>query len=323
MPTLLTNPRLSPELAARIERRLGSGWSVRRRSDPTASAFYRARPTSLARVMPLVAFFAVIAMYVAVRWYESGSFERRRLALLGEIAERRAALGPRSGAVRGAVERRASELASARSVEELAAPEIRGDGLATWLGRPAEALRGRAPDLGSPATLASATTAVKDAFLLCLYAPPPSREPKEVLARVRGVNFGGTRLDELTPNVQRFQEANQGFAVLSPEVEDRIRKAEDEAVLHALERSFEAAPPEAPRRAASAELLLLVVDEMEPGHARVELVDLANDRVLLQTRRHPDTSRWPADRRALYGAQLEGCELALDVRELAAAGEPR
>jgi hypothetical protein len=52
-------------------------------------------------------------------------------------------------------------------------------------------------------------------------------------------------------------------------------------------------------------------------------VDLANDRVLLQTRRRADTSRWPVERRALFGAQIEGCELALDVRELAATGEPR
>jgi len=319
VPTLLTNPRLSPELAERIERRLRRGWSMGRLRDPNASPFYRARPASLARILPLVAFVAVVAMYLAVRWYESTSFERRRGALLEEISARRAALGPRSSDVRGAVERRASELAASRSTEDLVTPEISGGELATWLARPAVYLRGRACDLMTPTTLASATTAVKDAFLLCLYAPPPSREPKDVLARVRGVNFGGTRLDELTPRVQRFQEAEQGLAVLSPEFEEKTRRAVDDAVLHALERTFEAAPPEAPIRAAGAELLLVVVDEAEVNHATVELVDLANDRVLLRARRHPDTSRWSAERRALFGAQIEGCELALDVRDLAAA----
>lgn len=320
MPTLLVNPRLSPELAARIERRIGSGFRFGRRRDPHERAFHRARPASIGRLFPLIALAVVVALYGAARTYEGNALERKRTSLLDEIAARRAELGPEREAISVQVERWAAELGAEQGAPELVTPELASAPLLdARLARPAIYLRGRACDLRTKDALATAVTAVKDAFLLCLYAPPASREQKDVLARLRGVPFGGARLDELTPSVERWEPARDGLTVLGPDLERRARTA-DEATLRTIDRTLEAAPPDAAKRAARAELLVLVADETDANRSRVALVDLRASRLLLRTTLRHDTTRWPPDRRAALGATIEGCELALHVRRLAADG---
>ena len=62
----------------------------------------------------------------------------------------------------------------------------------------------------------AATTSTKDAFLSCLMEPPASSSEKDLLARTRGVSYGGAVVEDETANVRRFDEAVRGFAVLDP-----------------------------------------------------------------------------------------------------------
>ena len=157
-----------------------------------------------------------------------------------------------------------------------------------------------------------------------------------MLGKIRGVSFGGALVDAQTANVRRLVEAQVGFAVLGPAFAAEARAAEALAPLQKLAKDLEAAPIEAASRAASAELLVVVVDEIEDepprakparnedplgyraqerAHdARVALVDLASGRALLRLRRRLDASGRSERATTSYRAAVQGCDLALDVR---------
>jgi hypothetical protein len=87
------------------------------------------------------------------------------------------------------------------------------------------------------------------------------------------------------------------------------------------------APIEGAREAAKAGLLVYAMDEPgEPGGAteldgerahmvRVGIVDLTAAKVLLRVRRRVDPSGITPAKRSLYASGLDGCGLALDIRE--------
>jgi hypothetical protein len=336
VPTLLTNPRMAPSLRRRIEAQLGRP----RRNRPKRLQDSSARSPAMVIIVG-GALLVVVALVFLIRREESGELERRRRALLATTDSGRAELTEQQSAFLPRVERWVVRLASEQWADDEAAAELTTPGeLDTLLGRPAVYLRGVTPELLAPEMLREAARAsVKDAFLLCLLTPPPSSSEAAVLSAVRGVNYGGAMVDSLTRNVRRLHDAEAGLSVLAATWDSRARSADTPAAMKKLEAELEDAPTAAGFVAASAEVLVLVIDEPpsgvapaptvpgrekvsmlgrveeRPHEARVAIVDLEQDRLLLRLRRKVDAGARFPNARALHAAAVQGCGLALDVRE--------
>ena len=320
MATFLTTPSMNPALRARVERAV----SPRARARHNARGLGLARPFGggrqkgrLARLFPLLVAALLGGLGLASYRAERHAVAAERSALLDALTERRARLPAGHEGFVAATDRWINEAAREPDRTDLVAPAIKGHAaLEGWLRRPAVYIHlGAAAASGNPHALDDgAQASSKDAFLLCLLHPPAGTTERELLAKVRGVYFGGAKVDDETTNVRRLAEAHAGLAAVGPTFESALRGADELPQLRALRRDLEAAPLAEAARAAGAELFVVVIDE--GPEARVELVDLAGKSVLLRARRRlevPGTS--PAA--SIYREQLEGCSLALAVRRAA------
>jgi hypothetical protein len=314
--TFLITPRMNPALAERVERAV----SHRRRARHHAvalglrQAFPSGRKFGVKRTWPLLVAAAVAVFAVAVFVKDRRALEAERGALLGALAERRAALPAGHEGFLANADRWITHAASATEPEDLVEPALRQRGaLDGWLRRPAVYMHGLAADLRDPHRLDEAARASdKDAFLVCLTSPPPSSSERDLLGKVRGVYFEGAKVDEQTANVRRLAEARRGLAMLGPAFEASVRMAVDHGNLRVLRKDLEAAPIDQARKAAGAELLVVVADG--PGReARVALVDLTSQKVLLRLRR-PLEEQGNSPMASLHRGDLEACALALAVR---------
>lgn len=324
MPTFLTTHKMSPELAARIEasvrgHRPGGG-----------------KP-SAARLVGVLRLGAIALIVTITCWL----FLQRRRAQQ-ELEAERATLIDQVRRESGTVSRAEMELVTrvqtfvARSAGKYEgdslAPELRGAAaLAATLARPTVYFRGRLANVGSSVGFAeSAAASFKDAFVLCLLAPPASRSEKALLAKARAAHAGDDRMSPAA-HVERLYDAIAGFPVLAPAWEARVAAAETRSELKKLQTIFRRSPLQAAKRAAKAQLLLFVLDEPgdrkgpteldgeRPHHVRVGLVEVATQKLLLRLRRHVDPGWISAAVRAEYASGIDSCSLALDVRSEASA----
>jgi hypothetical protein len=333
---------MNPALRARIERAISSRTKARHVAKETGfgGAFTRPSPrrVSAARILPVVAIGIVILLFVLVRRNDERTLSEARAEVLTELAAQRGSLPSQSGSFLEKTHRRITEEAGASYLGDVVAPELLVPGeLDDWLARPAVYLRGATPELRDPAKLGeAAATSIKDAFLMCLVEPAASRSERDVMAKIRGVYFAGAKVDDDTANIRRLAEAQLGLAVFNPLFEQGAQSAEDVAALKKLGKELESTPIEAARLAITAELLILVADEIQepdpkkkavPGadalgyraqegahDARVALIDLTSGKVLLRIRRRVDASGRSERATALYRVAIQGCDLALDVR---------
>ncbi len=232
------------------------------------------------------------------------------------LDERRAQLPAGHRDFVAATDRWITEAAREPDAADVAAPSVKGSGaLDGWLRRPAVYVRLRAAEVGDAHALDEAALASsKDSFLVCLLRPPPSSSERDLLAKVRGVYFGGAKVDDETSNVRRLADAHVGLAAVGPAFETAVHSADGLTPLRKLRRELEGAPVAEAAKAAGAELFIVVIDEAK--EARVLLVDLAAKSVLLRVRRpleEPGTSPAAQIRRE----QLQGCALALAARRVA------
>jgi hypothetical protein len=197
---------------------------------------------------------------------------------------------------------------------DLVDPDLRAPGaLDAWLRRPAVYVHAAAAELRDPSKLDEAVRGSdKDPFLVCLLSPPASSSERDLLAKVRGVYFGGAKVDDETGNVRRLAEARLGLAAIGPAFEGAVRAAEELAALKKLRRELESAPLDRAKKATGAEVLIVVADEPK-REARVTLVDLAAKKVALRVRRKLE-EQGKSPMAALHREQLEGCALAAAVR---------
>jgi hypothetical protein len=318
--TFLTTERMSPELRARVERAVSQGTRARQsaRRLGLARTFAAERRIGLARVLPVLVALVVAGLAGAGYVYDRREVEAERSAILAALDARRAALPPRSAGLLAAVEPLVAEAAHPDASPDVLDPALRG-ALEVALGRPALYVRGAAADLADPKRLALAARASdKDAFLVCLLHPPASTSERDLLDRVRGVYFAGAKVEDATASVRRLAEARVALAFTAPPFEASVRAANDFAALHRLQKELDAAPVELAKKAAAAELLLVVAD-LPPDLARVSLVDLASGAVLLRvSRKGREPSKTAAA--AMYRAELEACELAHATRRFADGG---
>jgi hypothetical protein len=318
--TFLTTPAMSPALRARVERAV----STRARARHHAKSLGLSRPFAegsgklrLARLFPFLVAALLGALGLLSYRADRRAVAAERAALLGALDERRAQLPAGHAGFVAMTDGLLGDAAREADPADVIAPALKGRAaLDGWLRRPAAyvhlslaAARGDAHALDEAARASS-----KDSFLVCLMQPPASSSERDLLAKVRGVYFGGAKVDEETANVRRLADAHVGLAAIGPSFEAATRASDELDALRKLRRTLDGAPVAEAARAAGAQLLVAVIDEA--ASARVLLVDLTSKSVLLRLRRRleePGTSPAATVRRE----ELQGCALALAARRAA------
>lgn len=323
MPTLLTNPRMDPALAARVE-----GSVTGKKATPGVP---RAKPrfVMLMRlgVVVLVAF--IVQSVVGFKKKERDDVTRVRSEALATVRSHSAGLSPEDLALPKKIEPLLVGLSRSFEKETIASELRTKAGFDAVFSRPLLYVRG---PLGSFATgpqiADSAATSAKDSLVMCLFDPPPSRSEKDVLPKVRIAYGTGAALEAQTANVRRLGELTAGIAFLAPDYAKKIEASSDIVDLTKWKKEVDRAPLEATKRAAKARLLLAAMDEPGDGspaeldgerrhHVRVLLVDLATETTLLDMRKIVDPS-WISDKhRSDMARGLDSCILALDIRDAA------
>ncbi|MBS2016997.1 MAG: hypothetical protein JST00_29185 [Deltaproteobacteria bacterium] len=323
MATLLTNPRMDPALAARIEA------SVTGKKLAPGAPRSKPRFVMLMRlgVVVLVAF--VVQSVVGWKRKERADVTRVRTELLAAIRPH-ATLSQTERDLPKRVE--GMLVTISRSFErDRVAPELSSQaGFDAALARPMLYVRGPLGSFASGAQIAdSAATSGKDSLVLCLFDPPSSRAEKDVLPKVRVAYGTGTALEAQTANVRRLGEARAGLPFLSPDYVAKAEASTDIVELTKMKKEVDRAPLDAARRAAKSQLLLAVMDEPGEGggpaeldgerrhHVRVVLVDLTNGAALLDVRRLADPAWISEKHRADMARGLDSCVVAMDVRDAA------
>jgi hypothetical protein len=193
--------------------------------------------------------------------------------------------------------------------------------------RPTLYLRGPLDGLAQPARVADlAASSAKDAFVLCLVAPPEARTEQALRLKASAAYAQGPSM-QATSSIERLAPLLQALPLLGPEWQKRIRTADTASQLRTLGELIQAAPLRAAVHAARARQLLLVLDEASPGagpaeldgerahSVRVLLIDLSSGDVQLRFRGAVDPS-WLSDRtRAQYASGIDSCALAMDLRK--------
>lgn len=322
MPTLLVTKRMSPALAARVQAAV---------SGHRAGAARRAPLKALLRLLTFVFLVATVASILNFRRQQALERESRRTALLQTVATEGGKLSrkdrelPRSIAAAIALETAplyagdlvAEDLRSAASLDEA-------------LSHPVVYLRGPLESLAQPARLAElAAGSAKDAFVLCLLAPPEARTEKALRAKASTASAQGKGM-QAAAQVERLAPLLQVLPLLERDWADRVRTTEAIPALQKLQTLLEAAPFAAGVRAAKARQLLLVADETltatgpteldgERTHpVRVALTDLNNGETRLRYRRTVDPSWLSEATRAQFASGADSCALAMDIRQAAA-----
>jgi hypothetical protein len=319
VPTFLTNRKMPPALAARVEA------SVRgRRPDggrPSATRFVS--------VLRLGAFALIV---IAVCWLYLQrrrvrlELEQERASLLEQLRRESRGLSQTDLALVTRVQALLARSAGKYDGDSVSA-DVRGEAALTrTLARPMVYVRGPLASVASSNGIGeSASSSFKDALVLCLLAPPASRNEKALLAKARAANAGDDRMAPAA-HVERLHDAIIGFPVLQPAWEARVAAADTRAALKPLQTIFRRAPLKAAKRAAKAQLLLFAIDEPgdgkgpteldgeRPHHVRVGLIELGTEKLLLRVRRHVDPGWISEKARAEYASGIDSCALALDVR---------
>ena len=322
MATFLTTSKMDPALAARIEA------SVRGRDRKAAGATLPPRLVAFARFAVVLGAVIATCSFALARRHEKREIDGTKAALLVTVHGRAATVTPED---RGAVSRMESWLVRFSGAYEgdLVADELRASGaFAAVLARSAVYVRGPVAMFADPSKIAeTATTSAKDALLLCLLEPPPSRVEKAMLPTVRIAYGRGATMEEHTPNVRRLHDAQVGLPFLLPRWSERVLAAEDPNELLRLRRDFEKAPIDSAKEALRASILVFAMDEPGDGagpteldgeraHAvRIGVVDLAGARPLLRLRKLVDPTWISLAKKSEYASGLDGCGLAVDVRE--------
>jgi hypothetical protein len=323
MGTFLTTPRMPPALAARVD---ASVHGTRNSPVDAGRSRWHPRWVALARVVLTLAFVALVCGVVVLRRRDRRELERTRASLLEAVRAASASL-PREA--QGATDRIDTWLLQAAGAYEgdvVASDLRRPDALAATLARPSVYVRGTRSELSTPGGIvAAAASSIKDPLVACLIDPPATRTESALLTKVRDA-YAGDPQGHMA-HVRRLREAQVGLPFLAPAWAETVRRATSEGELDVLRDQFAKAPVEGAAAVAKAGLLLFAIDE--PGEAggateldgerahmvRVGIVDLAEGKVLLRMRRRVDPAGISATKRAMYASGLDGCGLALDVRE--------
>ncbi|MFO0762099.1 MAG: hypothetical protein U0359_37015 [Byssovorax sp.] len=319
MGTFLTTSKMSPALAARVEAAVTGRPAGRGKLSP--------RVTALLRVGAVAAVIAFAWSIVRARRTSIDELESDRRTLLAQIDEHASKVTPEDLSMPAQIEAWLGQH-SGPYEGDLVADSVRDkDALAAVLHRPMVYVRGSLGGFASTRGIAEmGPSTFRDAFVLCLIDPPEKRAEKPLKDKARAALTGGDRV-KAAAHVERLHAALAGVPFLSPAYKERVRDAEMKSELVRMNAELKLAPLADAARAMKARLLLAVMDEPKEDfgpteidgackhHARVMLVDLDGDKVLLRQRKLLDPAWISADVRTDYASGINSCELALEVRE--------
>lgn len=323
MGTFLTTRRMAPALAARVAASVSGT-----RDAPADPGRLRWHPrwVAVARVVIAVVLVTLVCGLVVLRRRDRRELERQRAALLEAVHAASASLAPEAQEATARIEVWLLQAAGTYEGDLVASELRRPDALAATLSRSSVYVRGTRAELATPGGIAEAAAAsIKDPLLACLLNPPATRAESVLLAKVRDAYAGDPQ--GRMAHVRRLREAQVGLPFLGPSWVETVKRATSEGELDLLREQFATAPIEGATEVARAGLLVFAVDE--PGEAggateldgerahmvRVGIVDLTQAKVLLRIRRRVDPSGFSATKRSMYASGLDGCALALDVRD--------
>lgn len=318
MGTFLTTAKMSPALAQRVETSV---------SGRKGNAALVRRVIAMARVAIVATVAVAIYSVVGHRRQERRELEADRARLLERVSAASAGLGLSEKEAVARTEPWLVRLAGPYE-GDLVSEELRSaPAFRARLREPAVYLRGPLVSLRSAEGIAAAAAAsAKDAVLYCLFDPPSARTEVAVLEKAR-VGRTTAAMEETTPDVRRFDDAVLGLPFLLPDWSDRVRAAEDGAALVRLRHAFDRAPIDRAKKAATAALLIVAIDEEgdgkgpteldgeRPHDIRLVLVDTRTGRDVFRFRRHVDPAWISKERRPTHSASLDGCAFAFDVHE--------
>ncbi|MCA9631142.1 MAG: hypothetical protein KC766_25945 [Myxococcales bacterium] len=319
MPTLLTNRRMHPALAARIERSLRGG--------EHASVWKRRLLVGLRFTVPGVIIACTIWLLGQLD-QDRAALAERKARLEAEVAGQLVPAGNagvlRIGKLQHWLQQESGPYAGDVTRPELNDPRRLSDTLrrgALYLRSDLEAARtgARIQDLAGASS--------RDAFLLCFLSPPKQRTQKALLSRVRTAYAGDERLGWDTRFAASLSIVYRGLPYLQDDWLTKVKRADDLRTVEALERENERAPLPATQKALESELFLVVLDEPgesnavteldgeRPHQIRVSLIDLEADRPLLRRRARVAPDWIPEATRVRYARGLDSCGLAFDIRQ--------
>ncbi len=318
MPTLLVTSRMSPALAARV---LAAVRGER------AHANSRQRPlTALLRLTTFGLVIAAVSLFVYYRNQSASELSQARATLLDSMQSEGRTLTRAdkelAGRVEAAIALHASLAYAGDQLSELRDPAQLTEALA----QPTLYLRGSLDALSRPGRVAEvAASSGKDAFVLCLLAPPESRTEKALRVKASAASANGASM-QVAGHIEPVDPLLRALPLLGSAWRERVVAAETSANIALLQRLFEAAPVKAAVRAAKARQLLLVIDETSdskgpteldgerPHSVRVVLTDLTSGELRLRYRHTVDPGWLSDNARALYASGIDSCALALDLR---------
>jgi hypothetical protein len=308
---------MDPALAARIEA------SLRRSAGRANRGVYRPSLVAVVRVLVIVAIAGAAIAILHARARARAQFEQRRSALLDAARTHAAALTEEERTILVRAEASLRRLAGPYEGDFVASVPLGKEAFAAVLAAPAMYVRGNLADFESRPIDRASEESRKDALVACLYAPPAARDENTLVTNVRELR-DASALDRRTPNVALLRDAEAGLPFLLPAWSVRVTSASTTKELARLEEAFAHAPIEEAKRAAHARYLVAVLDEGTGFVAfdgdfahdvRVAIVDLRDASALLRVRRRVDPSWISVPRRAKYSVDVDGCALALDLRE--------
>jgi len=320
MPTFLVTRNMSPALAARVQAAVSGARS--------GGARRNGRLKAALRLLSVLLVLGAALGSLHVRRERAQRLERERAELLGELSRHASGLGRADHKlpvrVTSAIALEASAVYAGDSIDAELRDERR---LSDALTQPTLYLRGALDGLAQPARVPElAASSDKDAFVLCLVAPPETRSEKALRLKASAAYARGPSM-AAAAHFERVGPLLQALPLLGRDFRDRVEKAESSAALHTLVELAHAAPLAAAVRAAKARQLLLVLDEAgspdrpaeldgeRPHAARVALVDLDDGRTRLRFRGSVDPDWLSSAARAQYASGIDSCALALDLRK--------
>jgi hypothetical protein len=323
VPTLLVTSKMSQALAARVQTAV-SGRDA------------RGRPLKALLRFLTVSFVIVSAVGVVhFRRQRAQRLETERAELLSTLEQAGKSLDrsdrelPQRVATAIALQSTPSYLG-----DQLPEAPLRDAELTDVLALPTLYVRGPLDALARPDRLSEiAAGSSKDAFLLCLLAPPEARTEKALRLKASAAAAQSKSTLQASAHVERLAPLLQALPILGRPWADRVRGTETSEAVEKLAKLVAAAPLTAAVRAAKARQLLLVLDETaaatgpteldgERAHpVRVVLVDLVSGESRLRFRGKVDPA-WVSDQaRATYASGIDSCALALDFRHAVSAGD--
>src|SRR5690349_577698 len=219
MATFLTTRKMNPALVARIEARVAGKSAIEAARQKAARADRDAIPligsssrmVAAARVVAVAAVVSLVAFVLVGRKKAKDELEAERSAIVTAVGTAGADVTAEDLGTVARIEAWLAKLSKGYE-GDWAAPELRTSAArAALFGKTMVYLRAPVGEVGSARAVAEASAAsYKDAFVLCLVAPPAQRTEKAFLPLVHEARGGGNPFEERTANVRRLLDAQIG-----------------------------------------------------------------------------------------------------------------